>query len=360
MRRTLLRLLWIAIGLLFISPPAVMLWRERLKRSAVFEEHRWVLGQPPARVAEETTVDLFPASSVLGMVLPLPADVGELQLVVPSPDGRKILSFGASDRVLRLFSTQTGKELRSFGNTDVAAACFLPDGSRVVTTSWSVSVWDLNTGQGTPLTSADGFMRKIECVAVAPNGLTALSGSVDGSIHVWNLSNSKELGVITHTGRAARAVGYSADGNRVMAITYDGFIHVCDIRNGQQLASHRAYTGSVISAAFSANGRLVVLGCDNKTACLWDVDAMAQLHRLEGHQGAVNHASFSRNASKLLTRSNDELMLWDVASGRKLASRRVEGLGGLHKVALLPDGRHVVVGGSKPGVVAMMPAEKKE
>jgi WD40 repeat protein len=56
-------------------------------------------------------------------------------LVLPSPDGRLILTSGSTDTVARLWDADTGKALAAVTSPQPWLACFSPDGNRIAATS---------------------------------------------------------------------------------------------------------------------------------------------------------------------------------------------------------------------------------
>ena len=70
-----------------------------------------------------------------------------------SPDGKHVLSGGAdADKTLRLYETDTGKEVRKFeGHTGwVWKAAFSPDGKKIASAGcndYSYRIWDVDTGK---------------------------------------------------------------------------------------------------------------------------------------------------------------------------------------------------------------------
>src|SRR5205085_10910774 len=101
--------------------------------------------------------------------------------VCVSADGKRLLTRGIHDSTLRLWDTDTGKELRVFaGHTGgVLGAALSPDGKRVLSAGVdnTVRLWDADTGQELrKITGPQAGMEiPVDSVAFGPAG-RALSG----------------------------------------------------------------------------------------------------------------------------------------------------------------------------------------
>jgi hypothetical protein len=70
--------------------------------------------------------------------------------------------------------------------------------------------------------------------------------------------------------------------------------------------------------AFSPDGaRLATAGRD-KTARLWDARTGQQVLEFKGHTGEVQSVAFSPDGTQLTSRSWNEVMVWDVATGQRV------------------------------------------
>jgi WD40 repeat protein len=106
-----------------------------------------------------------------------------------SADGKRLLTSG-DDKTLRLWDTDTGKQLRVFeGHTAATSgvAALSPDGKRVLSGSlvWNV-VRLLDTTTGKELRTLEGHTGAVLSVAFGPEG-QAISGSIDGTMRLWDL-----------------------------------------------------------------------------------------------------------------------------------------------------------------------------
>ena len=121
----------------------------------------------------------------------LTGHTGGVWIVSVSADGKRLLT-SSDDTTLRLWDTDTGKELRVFsGHTKcIVAAALSPDGQRVLSGSGdkTVRLWDATTGKElAKMTCPD----EVFCVAFGPEG-KALSGGYDRTMHRVGLEHRQE------------------------------------------------------------------------------------------------------------------------------------------------------------------------
>jgi WD40 repeat protein len=117
---------------------------------------------------------------------------GPVRTVAVTPDGRHLVS-GADDKTIKLWSLQTGKEIRTLHehSDSVSHVDVTHDGRFLVSSSWDASIilWDLDSGRC--LHKLKGHGRLVRQVKTTPSGRHALSASADGSAILWNLAEAE-------------------------------------------------------------------------------------------------------------------------------------------------------------------------
>ena len=111
------------------------------------------------------------------------------------PDGGRFLS-ASTDRTLRLWDIESGKELRRFtGHSDwVSSTAILRDGRRALSSSYdqTLRLWDMETSA--ELCRFEGHTRRVNSVVVLSDDCRAVSGSDDGTLRLWDIASGVELG----------------------------------------------------------------------------------------------------------------------------------------------------------------------
>ena len=178
------------------------------------------------------------------------------------------------------------------GTGDKAVA-FSPDGQLLAVAS-GIGVWlyDVATSRELMLLPS---ANAVSSVAFSRDGMQLASGSVDGTVALWNIATGQN----TDTFEARRGNVLS------MAFSQDGMLTA---------------SRSVESVAFSPDGTLIASGRKDGTVVLWDI-ATGNATILEGHTDWVSSVSFSPQGDGTLLLASGSLdrtvKLWDAADRHK-------------------------------------------
>ncbi len=131
-------------------------------------------------------------------------------------------------------------------------------------------------------------------IAFSPNGKLFVTGSLDGTIRLWDTNTALKGSVIQRLG------------GRLF---------------GPQKAKLQGHTDQIFSVALSPDGHTVASGSKDKTIRLWDVPNRKLLATLEGHTEGIITVSFSPDGSTLATGCrNGSIHLWDPTTGNHKTS----------------------------------------
>jgi WD40 repeat protein len=201
---------------------------------------------------------------------------------------------------------------------------------------------------------------QILSVAFNPDGTQLATGDVNHEIHVWHVSDGKELFSCKVEEGWVWSVTFSPNG-RLLASSANRIVNVWDTQTGECLHKFRNYTDRVFSVAFSPDGRLLATGSEDHLIRIWEIRTGKLLHTLSGHTDEVRSVAFcpvERRAKKskmpkaglsnwqLASASFDgTIRLWDALTGEAL--HVFEGHSAwVWSVAFSPDGQTLASSGS--------------
>ncbi|NEQ49413.1 MAG: TIR domain-containing protein [Leptolyngbya sp. SIO3F4] len=244
----------------------------------------------------------------------------ELQTEVEKAGFRKVSDYPAASPILALQRLQVVTvSNRLLGHEGgVNHASFNANGTQVMThvDDGTARVWDLNSGDFTPLEGHEG---QILHASFNANGTQVVTASADDTARVWDLNSGDFTPLKGHEGGVNHA-SFNADGTQVVTASADDTARVWDLNSGDftPLEGHEA---AVLHASFNADGTQVVTASADDTARVWDLNSGESIP-LKGHEAAVLHASFNADGTQVVTSDEVTARVWDLNSGESIPLER--------------------------------------
>jgi dipeptidyl aminopeptidase/acylaminoacyl peptidase len=205
--------------------------------------------------------------------------------------------------------------IRTFaGHTaQVLAVAFSPDGRSALSGSGdrTLKLWDVATGK--EIRTLAAHSEYVSSVAFSPDGRSALSGGGDDTLKLWDVATGRELSTLAGHTAAVTSVAFSPDGGSVLSGSADESLKLWDVATGKEIRTFTGHTERVMSVAISPDGRSVLSGSDDMRLKLWDVATGKEIHSFTGHADSVGSVVFSPDGRSALSGSHDmSLKLWNL------------------------------------------------
>jgi WD40 repeat protein len=220
-----------------------------------------------------------------------------------------------------LLDAATGKELRRLQvgqEGGCGSVAFVGDGSRYLARLSKHELLLLETDTDRVINRIGSGQWTIDCIAVSPDGNWAVTAGNSGdSMRLWNLKRPGDRSGFEaeHQG-AIKAVAYSPDTKRVLSGGVDGTVRLWEVSRGRQIREFKAPNGqnaAVNSVAFSPDGGLAVSGQDDGTVQLWHLRTGNALAQFRASPQSVLSVAFSPDGFSVLSGGADgSARLWQV------------------------------------------------
>jgi eukaryotic-like serine/threonine-protein kinase len=160
-----------------------------------------------------------------------------------------------------------------------------------------VGLWNSYRQVIFPLLSFAGHSKLVWSVAISPDGRTALSGSHDKTLKLWELATGKELRTFTgHTG-PVNSVAIARDGRTALSGSSDNTLKLWDLASGKQLRTLTGHSEGVSRVAIAPDGRTAISGSGDNTLKLWDTEP----ERMRRHKAIAAAYELNRRAERAIS-----------------------------------------------------------
>jgi WD40 repeat protein/transcriptional regulator with XRE-family HTH domain len=240
-------------------------------------------------------------------------------------------------------------------SSGVLAVTLSGDGGLLASGSLDGTVRLWQTPSGRPLVALQGHNGGAVAVALSGDSGLLASGGLDGTARLWQAPSGRPLAALQHNGGVA-AVALSGDGGLLASGSLDGTVRLWQTPSRRLLAALLGHPGAgVLGVALSGDGALLASGSLDGTVKLWEVPSGRLLASLQAHAGGVYALALSKGDRLLASGSPDgTVKLWEVPSGRLLASLQAHA-GGVYALAL-GKGDRLLASGSLDGTVKLWEA----
>lgn len=275
---------------------------------------------------------------------------GSIAFLQLSPDGRKLYAVGWGDKTVRVWDAAKGEEDRQiplgrdYEPSPFGALALTPDGKTIAVMSSTQIIRLFDTDTGRELRSFKG-PEWIQGSAFAADGRSLVIWSGDLKVGIWDALDGRRLREYPlpqelHIGQP-RAIGGPAPTSYHAALSPDGrllaignnrpvlppekcFLVFKDLATGRDLRRLNNLPVDVNRLAFSPDGRMLALsGATDPTIYLMETASGRVRGRFTGHSGAVLSLAFSADGKRLISGSMDTTaMVWDLRSRWKRRTDR--------------------------------------
>ncbi|PAV14708.1 WD40 domain containing protein [Pyrrhoderma noxium] len=269
-----------------------------------------------------------------------------------SPDSSRFVSLNDGRDEIRVWDASWGEEettsiLEEQGN--IQSISLSPGGEFIVSGSLGGSIYLWNVLSGELVKKLKLRSRTVNSVSFSPvNEKLIAFGTQDGTVGVWDVTNEEPVTIGNHKQPVSSVAFSRMDGNHVASGSWDGTICIWNVERRELAVGPLIGHKSVVQAvAYSPDGTRLVSGSLDKTVRIWNSETGQLLSTLNGHSDWVYSVAYSFDRSRIVSGSNDNtILVWNAESG-EIVGKPITGHDNcVSSVCFSPDGKRILSGSS--------------
>jgi len=226
---------------------------------------------------------------------------------------------------------------------------YFPYGSRSSTNLWSLPHREMQEGEVTrdqldtsgaafELVVQKGHLKKITSIAFSPDGHYLASGSWDGTVKIWRITDGILVKSLKLDSKDIDTfVAFSPDCLHMAASDAEE-IKIWRVSNGMLVRTLRGHSDTIDCICFSANGDYMASGSEDGIVRLWRMSDGTLINMLPADH-EIRSVAFSPD-SQYLASASKKIKLWQISDGKLL--KTFDDSVNVSCLQFSPDGRLLV------------------
>jgi WD40 repeat protein len=222
-----------------------------------------------------------------------------------------------------------------------------PDGKTLATGGWGpVVLWEVATGK--KVRDCEGSLFQVWDIAFSADGKTLAVGNMDSKVHLYDAATGKELPTVGGHREWLQFLAFIDRDRTIVSASSEGLVRQWDLATAKPVRDFQEKGTQAYCGDLSPDGRTLALG-DGEGAHLFDWATGKKLHHLKGNKLQLLAVAFSPKGDMLATAGHmdQNIILWDIESGKELRRIATPYTMGLRCLAWSPNGKVLACGGRK-------------
>lgn len=177
-----------------------------------------------------------------------------------------------------------------------------------------VKLWEAAEGIGTAKAELDvpaaeeSFKKErfVLSVAYSPDGTKLASGSMDGTVCLWDVASAKLLLTLTGHFKPVRALTFTPDSKMLLTACDDMHTHLYDATSGSLIEAFSGHESWVLGVTVHPTGTSFATCSSDTKVKLWDMQTRACVQTVSEHTDQVWDVKFREDGLRLATVSDDK------------------------------------------------------
>ncbi|MFN0057798.1 MAG: protein kinase domain-containing protein [Planctomycetota bacterium] len=261
------------------------------------------------------------------------------------PDGTTIATSGRRD--LRYWDADTLDLQRvAIGHdSDILSIAWSDDGKSLVSGSIDGTVFLWDAERTTPRFSWRASAREVFRVRMTPDASCIAAGCADGSVRLWSAHSGLAVHNLWGEEGAIQSLTVAADGRSFVAAGDSGVLRIFPRQPILELRMAQAEASLVRGIDYSPDGHWLAAATFDRSVVVYEAESGRVEVELGKFKAVASDVTFSARGTLIAAISNDQrVRVWRVPTWEPVAEWRAQDDGG-HGVAISPDDALVVTGG---------------